>query len=111
MKSPPARRRKDLGTPCPTCLPRSPQSECPICNGLGWTPLDPRKLIDQVPLPEFLEETQEVLIARVGIEKYGVQGWMLLNAVEPSECLGEALGIIDGELERLERDGRGNSER
>lgn len=61
-------------------------------------------IAEQDPPPAFLAATHEVLIARAEINRYGVQGWMLLYDVKPSEVLPEALSIIDGELSRLERE-------
>jgi len=56
------------------------------------------------PPPEFLVETHEVLSARAGIARYGVDGWLRLARAEPSVCLLDALDLIESEISRLERE-------
>lgn len=102
MSKVPALQRRELADPCESCTPTKPDTSCPTCGGLGVTWTDPRTIAESSDLPEHLAVTLEVLQARAAISRYGVDGWMALYRVEPSECLATALEILDGELTRLQ---------
>lgn len=61
------------------------------------------------PWPEWLAATAEVLAARNGIERYGLDGWLKLEGLRHGDLhphFVPALQFLDGELARLEQEDR-----
>lgn len=96
-------------TKCTTCQGRHGQ-DCVACKGMGWVELQGQPLEEQNP--EWWPEVGPFLRAWALVERYGVPGWLALEAEAGGEQavaddgFTEALLLFTAELEGLEQEER-----
>jgi hypothetical protein len=84
--------------------------ECVECKGMGWRELEGAALEEDTP--QWWPEVGQFLRAWSLVERYGVPGWLALEAeadgtpAVADECFTDALLVFTAELESLEHEQR-----
>jgi hypothetical protein len=92
---------------CPACAGRIGIAACGQCAGAGWIEAASRQSAeeDSFEMPEALHPWAEFVRAWSMVERFGVQGWLMLTGRRARELdpdFGQTLAALGSELERLE---------